>query len=167
MVLIVRLSSPQQVIKGHTRPVSYVRFMGRHRLATAAVDSSLALWDLHGTAGPSLFRRYLGHANTKNFVGLSVREDDELMACGSEAGQAVAYHRAWTKPVATHNFGAAPLLPDQASGSDGQQRQRELTSAVCWWPGELGAFGGSCAGPVLAAAQSDGDLRLLTLVNAC
>ena len=44
---------------------------------------------------------------------------------------------------------------------------QEMMSAVCWWPGELGAFGAACRGPVLAAAKSDGDLRLLTLVNAC
>lgn len=182
-------------MSGHSRPVSYVRFMGRTRVATASTDSSLALWDLHTAGGPRLFRRYEGHTNAKNFVGLSVREDDELMACGSELGQAVAYHRAWSAPVATHDFsstmpaptvqqhsGAAwqpvhgaeqpPAAGAGASGASGvtqehlQGRVQEVMSAVCWWPGELGAFGGSCRGPVLAAAKSDGDLRLLTLVNA-
>ena len=186
--------SAAQVLSGHSRPVSYVRFMGRSRVATASTDSSLALWDL-GTrtdpGGARVFRRYEGHANAKNFVGLSVREDDELMATGSEMGQAVAYHRAWSAPVATHAFSSRlPDAPQQQQagahalgaveayavgagvsgaaleGQREQSRVQEVMSAVCWWPGELGAFGGSCRGPVLAAAQSDGDLRLLTLVNA-
>ncbi len=151
------------MVRGHSRAVSYVRFMGGRRLVTASVDSTLALWDLHGSAAqPSLFRRYAGHANAKNFVGLSVREDDELMATGSESGQAFAYHRAWSAPMAAHGFG------DDARQIRQQQppQQQEFASAVCWWPGELGAFGGVCRGPVLAAGRSDGDLRLLALVNA-
>ncbi|EIE23238.1 WD40 repeat-like protein, partial [Coccomyxa subellipsoidea C-169] len=92
-------SSPLQVLEGHRRPVSFARFMGRDRLVTASVDSSLALWSLTGGAAPTLFRCYRGHANHKNFVGLSVRAQDELIACGSESGAAYAYHRAWSKPV--------------------------------------------------------------------
>jgi WD40 repeat protein len=166
-----------QVCKGHERPVSFVRFMGRQQLATASVDSSLALWDLNGVT-PTLLRRYRGHTNVKNFVGLSVREEDQLMACGSEVGEAVAYHRAWSKPVAKQPSPGAPTvsqtadqagavaaaaLPEQQTRSGVQ----EFASAVCWWPEQLGGFSGRCGGPVLAAAKSDGDLRLLTLVNAC
>ena len=159
-----------QVVRGHSRAVSYVRFMGARRLVTASVDSSLALWDLQNSvAPPSLFRRYAGHVNVKNFVGLSVREDDELMATGSETGQACAYHRAWSSPVAAHGFGGGGQgrRHGRLVAEPGQAGISEFASAVCWWPGELGAFGGVCRGPVLAAGRSDGDLRLLTLVNAC
>lgn len=166
-----------QVVQGHKRPLSFARFMGRQRLVTASVDSSLALWSLNDGKTPTLFRRYKGHINVKNFVGLSVREEDELMACGSEAGQAVAYHRAWSKPLARHPFSASPAASQQQQEGEQQQQAaaqeqavglvQEFASAVCWWPEEMGAFGGRCGGPVLAAAKSDGDLRLLTLVSAC
>ena len=183
-----------QVLKGHDRPLSFARFMGRNRLVTASVDSSLALWNLDQGAG-RLFRRYEGHMNQKNFVGLSVCPETELMATGSECGQAVAYHRAWSRPVAAHDVCCkagssastqedglklqglsqtgeavrkAIAAPNQAlaAGLGGAQQMPELASAVCWWPTSLGAFAGRCGGPVLAAARSDGVLSLLTLVNA-
>ncbi len=179
-----------QVLEGHRRPVSFARFMGRDRLVTASVDSSLALWSLTRGAAPTLFRCYRGHANHKNFVGLSVRAQDELIACGSESGAAYAYHRAWSKPVAQHSLSdgcSQPQLPEAAaelsagahalaSGKGGEAAEskglvpsvvQEFASAVCWWPGELEPFGGRFGGPVLAAARSNGDLRLLSLVNTC
>lgn len=185
-----------QVLEGHQRPVSFARFMGRDRLVTASVDSSLALWSLNGGgASPSLFRCYRGHANHKNFVGLSVHARDELIACGSESGAAFAYHRAWSKPVAKHSlstpagsFQSFEALQKLAGTAQAQQQGQqgngvshqdstgnkevravssEFASAVCWWPAELEPFGGRCSGPVLAAARSNGDLRLLSLVNSC
>ena len=163
--------------------------MGRNRLVTASVDSTLAMWNLGRSAG-HLFRRYEGHRNLKNFVGLSVCPETELMATGSESGQAVAYHRAWSKPIAAHDVCAradsaenSPVhsageprvaipqeetRPQQAPVADAgaPPASSELASAVCWWPTGLGAFGGRCGGPVLAAARSDGVLSLTTLVNA-
>lgn len=200
-----------QVLQLHRRPVAFAKFMGRNRLVTASVDSSLALWSLNGGGGAAtLLRCYRGHANHKNFVGLSVRECDELMACGSEQGAVFAYHRAWSRPVAQHRLsfgtpaqsssgpgrqlqpsGAAsgqgpasagreaerqgpqsPAGTRDAGGSSGGQGVAgavagEFASAVCWWPSQLEPFGGRCGGAVLAAAQSNGDLRLLTLVNSC
>ena len=163
--------------------------MGRNRLVTASVDSTLAMWDLEQQGAARLFRRYEGHTNQKNFVGLSVCPETELMATGSECGQAVAYHRAWSRPVAAHNICAKPGSPKKhsewstepqaaaqsergtpqqspTSGSASAPAPPELASAVCWWPTSLGAFGGRCGGPVLAAARSDGVLSLSTLVNA-
>ena len=163
--------------------------MGRNRLATASVDSTLAVWNLGRSTG-HLFRRYEGHRNVKNFVGLSVCPETELMATGSECGQAVAYHRAWSHPIAAHNVcsrtdiaenspsqsAAEPhvavlredSMPYQAPAASvgNAPAKSELASAVCWWPTGLGAFGGRCGGPVLAAARSDGVLSLTTLVNA-
>ncbi len=182
-----------QVLQGHDRPVSFARFIGRNRLVTAAVDSSLAMWNLNqGTS--SLFRRYEGHTNQKNFVGLSVCPETELMATGSECGRAVVYHRAWSRPVAAHDIccrvgnpvksqaqSSGGRLPPQtsqealkencappapAAGPWAAPAMSEMASAVCWWPASLGTFGARCGGPVLAAARSDGVLSLLTLVNA-
>ena len=178
-----------QVLQGHSRPVSFAKFMGRKRLVTASVDSTLAMWNLDRTGG-HLFRRYEGHRNQKNFVGLSVCPETEFMATGSECGQAVAYHRAWSRPIAAHDVcdrsgtaesrsdqpAAQPRIralqegstPDQApaAGVRVAPATPELASAVCWWPAGLGAFGARCGGPVLAAARSDGVLSLTTLVNA-
>ncbi|BDA50225.1 probable WD repeat-containing protein RUP1 [Coccomyxa sp. Obi] len=192
-----KMCTPLQVLEGHQRPVSFARFMGRDRLVTASVDSSLGLWCLNGGATPSLFRCYRGHANHKNFVGLSVHARDELIACGSESGAAFAYHRAWSKPVAKHSlatpassFQSLEALQQLAGPAQAQQQGQqgtmragngfthlestevraissEFASAVCWWPAELEPFGGGCSGPVLAAARSNGDLRLLSLVNSC
>ena len=114
-----------QVLRGHKRPVSYVRWMGR-RVVTASVDSSLAWWDLQPsqetlgepsilralreqgldphnppTDGPLKIRAFRGHANAKNFAGLAVQERDGLLACGSECGSAFVYHKCWSSPLAS------------------------------------------------------------------
>ncbi|KAG2432743.1 hypothetical protein HYH02_012877 [Chlamydomonas schloesseri] len=46
-------------------------------------------------------RVFRGHRNEKNFVGLSVRWPDGLVACGSECSRAFAYHTSWSDPLAT------------------------------------------------------------------
>ncbi|EFJ50367.1 hypothetical protein VOLCADRAFT_44236, partial [Volvox carteri f. nagariensis] len=86
---------PLATLRHHARPASYCRFLGGDRLVTAATDSSLALWDL-SEAVPAVFQ---GHRNEKNFVGLSVRAADGLLACGSECSRAFAYHSSWSTPL--------------------------------------------------------------------
>ncbi|KAK9797014.1 hypothetical protein WJX73_005769 [Symbiochloris irregularis] len=117
-----QLSKPLQVLKGHTEPLAFVKFLGS-RLITSSVDSTLGWWNLEGPSphygtppllqfsGPGRLRTISGHTNHKNFVGLSVREADSLIACGSEMGQAFAYHTSWDTPLA-----AAPV---HRSGSNG------------------------------------------------
>ncbi len=115
---------PLAVLRGHSRPASYCRFLGGRRLVTAATDASIALWDLdaalgggaggaEGAAVPSSSpspwpvpqhqpcRVFRGHRNDKNFVGLSVRPSDGLIACGSECSRTFAYHTSWSSPLAT------------------------------------------------------------------
>ena len=64
--------------------------------ATAADPSCVRALQLRGLnpaalpEGPLLIRSMQGHTNAKNFVGLSVREADGLIACGSECGCALA-----------------------------------------------------------------------------
>ena len=54
-------------------------YMGNGEVVSASTDSSLRLWSIgEGKA----VRRYEGHINEKNFVGLSAEGD--FVACGSE-----------------------------------------------------------------------------------
>lgn len=45
-----RADQPLLQLAGHSRAVSYVRWLGPGRLATASIDASLALWQLPGPA---------------------------------------------------------------------------------------------------------------------
>ena len=69
---------------GHTRSVSYVRYMTASNLVSASTDSSLKLWD---EQRKSLVRTYAGHRNCKNFVGLAA--DGEFIASGSETREVI------------------------------------------------------------------------------
>lgn len=82
------------MISGHSKAVSYVRFMGGSHVVSASTDSQLKLWDIakasEGGLGASQAEcSYTGHTNEKNFVGLSVSPDGYIM-CGSE-NNAVRY----------------------------------------------------------------------------
>lgn len=159
-------ASPLATLAGHSRSVSYVRFLGARELVSASIDGSLALWDWEARrgapmqgpngclgegldAGPA--QRFRGHVNEKNFVGLAVLESERLLACGSETGAAVGYHTSWAAPLAVRSVSGGRAA---ACG--------EFVTAVCWRPGSAESAGE----PVLAAALSDGDVRLLQLVSA-
>lgn len=188
------LDSPVHTLTGHNRAVSYARFLGSQRVITASVDGSLACWDLplapevaedqvvpnwHGNfSGTAAFqsndhsgkvrRRFYGHKNAKNFVGLSVRPEDGLMACGSETSTVYAYNTHWSGPVAQHNiqesedrFDSTHLShePDLAK----RARRPQFVSAVDWMPVAMQQQLHPCTGPLLAAAMSVGNLKLLSL----
>ena len=164
-------SEPLYQLKGHARAVSFVRFSSALQLVTASVDGTIKCWDLScqpdGTERVLNAARTLrGHRNSKNFVGLSVRDaptssssqtNPVLIACGSESG-------------ATHIYGAdSPStlaqwqLPSwQRQDAVGIPPQEEYISSVCWQP--EGSMSGVNS-PLLAVAASDGDLRLLALQN--
>jgi hypothetical protein len=194
-----RADTPLLQLSGHTRAVSYVRWMSPTRLATASTDASLAVWQLPGAGlvngwmgelqqgdgggGRSSacevltqpWKRLRGHRNSKNFVGLSVRPEDGLVACGSEVPACFAYHENWAAPLAMHAFGAAqqqqapPAALPGDSGNSGARGSSpaagrplstdQFCSAVCWQPATA-RLGGA---PVLAAAMSNGDVRVLEL----
>lgn len=99
----IDLRNPQQQLfelKGHRKAVSYVQFINNKEVISAYVchldrlymyytirmfllyflrstDSELKLWNVERG---QVLRTYRGHANEKNFVGLSVSGD--FISCG-------------------------------------------------------------------------------------
>lgn len=179
-------AQPLAVLAHHTRPVSYVKFFGHDRLASASIDASLALWDLSGSGSSSNaaggddcsggysgcgscaccarvpggaaaacthtkpWRVFSGHRNEKNFVGLAVRPEDGLLACGSESSDVFSYHTSWLRPLASYSVAA----PAPSGGVP-------FVSSVSWHPASVSEQMGL---PVLlAAATSNGVVKLLTL----
>ena len=183
-------AAPLAVLRGHRRAVSYVRFLGSGRLATASTDASLACWDLSGgvvrrwrgepdsaastgsgaagSAGASAaqpeelaaWRRYEGHSNAKNFVGLAVHDGGRLLACGSETPASYCYATSWAAPLASHPLAAAATGAEAAAAAAAPSAgPAEFCCAVGWQP-EGAAAGGP---PLLAAASSSGRLQVLAL----
>ncbi|KAG2424615.1 hypothetical protein HXX76_014340 [Chlamydomonas incerta] len=129
-------------------------------------------------------RVFRGHRNEKNFVGLSVRWPDGLVACGSECSRAFAYHTSWADPLATLDLarsaggGLSACLPQQPVVSSWASGRREsvgvglpsgsggvggsgFVSAVCWQPAEAADALG--LPPLLASASSCGAVSLSVL----
>lgn len=151
-----RLDAPLATLAGHhNRPTSYAKFLDRTTLVTAATDASLATWtlggDLTAIAPGRVFR---GHANAKNFVGLAVRPEDRLVACGSECSRVYAYSMAWECPVASADLGVC------GCGGCGEAPAPGLFCTAVTWQPEGAAPG---CGPLLAAATSDGGVKVLSL----
>ena len=187
-----RMDSALQKLSGHSRSVSFVRFLSSHRLVTSSVDGTLACWDLQSEAqhhlvpqwdgnfsgnahyrgerlGGSDWRRFVGHKNAKNFVGLAVRPEDGLMACGSETGTVFAYNTHWSAPIAQRDL-AAPVstqwvdsIPDESASPIMPLRQKQFVSAVDLMSGACQVQQDFKGGPLLAAAMSTGAVKLLSL----
>lgn len=192
---IRNLEMPVHTLTGHKRAVSYARFLGSQRLITASVDGSLACWDLplppevaedqvvphwHGNfSGTAAFqssehsknvrRRFYGHQNAKNFVGLSVRPEDGLMACGSETSTVYAYNTHWSGPVAQHDTSEGDVSADlpyhamETSVGGKRMRKTQFVSAVDWMPVATQQRLHHHTGPLLVAGMSTGSLKLLSL----
>ncbi|GFR48157.1 hypothetical protein Agub_g9992 [Astrephomene gubernaculifera] len=199
---------PLAALRYHSRPASYCRFFGANRIVTAATDASIALWDLPtamdsavatasygndataATVCTTPYRVFRGHHNEKNFVGLSVRPAEGLLACGSECSRAFAYHTSWSAPLAavdlsdaTHGSVADAATIDirggaaatgvtvaggYTSGAVAGSKCAggggcEFVSAVCWQPAEAGAVWG--LPPLLASATSRGGVSLSVLAR--
>ncbi|KAK1275528.1 Protein SPA1-RELATED 3 [Acorus gramineus] len=79
---------PWCTLVGHTKTVSYVRFVDSSTLISASTDSTLKLWDLSMSTSRVLdtpVQTFTGHTNVKNFVGLSI--SDGYIATGSETNE--------------------------------------------------------------------------------
>ncbi len=102
---------------------------------------------------------FSGHANEKNFVGLAVRPEDGLVACGSETSEVFSWHTSWSQPLARW------AGPGRGQGRGQKQGQAGLfVSAVAWQPAAAAERLGWPA--LLAAGTSDGDVELLALAAA-
>jgi E3 ubiquitin-protein ligase RFWD2 len=99
---------------------------------------------------------FRGHTNSKNFVGLAVSPEDHLVACGSEESEVVAYSMAWQQPMVSYNFDTYSSSRHRRGGGTSCGT---FCSAVAWQP--EGAAPG--CGPLLAAATSDGKVKILGL----
>ncbi|OIT24247.1 PREDICTED: E3 ubiquitin-protein ligase COP1-like isoform X2 [Nicotiana attenuata] len=136
------VSQPLHILSGHRKAVSYVKFLSNNELASASTDSTLRLWDVKENVP---LRTFKGHANEKNFVGLSV--NSEYLACGSETNEVFVYHKEISKPAAWHNFGS-----DDHNDPDGDMGSYFI-SAVCW----------KRDSPTLLTANSQGTIKVLVL----
>lgn len=127
------------VLNGHTRAVSYVRFLSEKEIISASTDCSLRLWRLGDassedatvipgtqTTTPLSTRTYRGHLNEKNFVGLSVSGD--LIACGSENNSLYTYHRDIEHPLSCFRF------PNYCprTGREVDYEQSPFVSSLAW-----------------------------------
>ncbi|KAL0310755.1 UNVERIFIED_CONTAM: E3 ubiquitin-protein ligase COP1 [Sesamum angustifolium] len=137
-----KISQPLHIFSGHRKAVSYVKFLSNNELASASTDSTLRLWDVNENVPLRVFR---GHANEKNFVGLTV--NSEYIACGSETNEVFVYHKAISRPAAWHRFVSTDT--DEADEDAGSY----FISAVCW----------KSDSPTMLTANSQGTIKVLVL----
>jgi WD40 repeat protein len=162
-------------VPGHAKAVSYVRFTPGGRLVSASTDGTLRVWGVAaiaaaGAAGggdaayESACETVLrGHANERNFIGLSTSPEG-YVACGSEANEAVCYHRSLPPPVARYSFSrrgrganGAPGGGPGGGGAGGRGpggKDSHFVSSVCW----------SKRHGTLLAGNSAGHIKVLQLV---
>lgn len=104
-----------------------------------------------GASSPELVRTFTGHANEKNFVGLST--DGEFIACGSETHEVHLYYKAIPRPSMSYSFGGGSGGggggPEAAAAAAGGL----FVTAVAWRRSR----------PELLAANSAGHIWLLRL----
>ncbi|KAL3155957.1 hypothetical protein ABBQ32_012949 [Trebouxia sp. C0010 RCD-2024] len=144
-----QISSPLAVIGGHSKAVSYVRWVGSNQVISASTDNHLKLWDVaeaaisEGNCAP--VTSFTGHTNEKNFVGLSVSHDGYI-ACGSENNAVYCYHKAVPTPICDHNFGTPGHHDDPSEA-------HHFVSSVCW----------SRKNNTMISANSMGNIKVLEL----
>ena len=93
-------------LPGHRKAVSYVAYMNDRELVSASTDSTLRLWN---NEEKSSVRKFSGHVNEKNFVGLSCEQD--FVACGSETSEVCNFKpsapsQLWSSALQSNSFPA-------------------------------------------------------------
>lgn len=141
---------PWCTLVGHSKTVSYVKFMDSSTLVSASTDNSLKLWDLSGNVSrvhDTSLQTFTGHTNIKNFVGLSIC--DGYIATGSETNEVFVYHKAFPMPVLSYKFETVDPITGRELDDTSQ-----FISCVCW----------RGQSSMLVAANSSGNIKLLEMV---
>ncbi|CAN8259265.1 unnamed protein product [Cochlearia groenlandica] len=135
---------------GHSKTVSYVKFVDSSTLVSSSTDNTLKLWDLSMSASgvnETPLHSFAGHTNLKNFVGLSV--SDGYIATGSETNEVFVYHKAFPMPVMSYMFSNT----DSASGLEVDDAS-QFISSICW----------RGQSSTLVAANSSGNIKILEMI---
>lgn len=145
------LRIPWCTLVGHTKTVSYVKFVDSTTLVSSSTDNSLKLWDLSVNNASRVLdnplQTFTGHTNVKNFVGLSIA--DGYIATGSETNEVFVYHKAFPMPVLSYKFNST----DSISGREADDAA-QFISCVCW----------RGQSSTLVAANSSGNIKILEMV---
>eukprot|EP00184_Porphyridium_aerugineum_P003131 CAMPEP_0184693606 /NCGR_PEP_ID=MMETSP0313-20130426/1782_1 /TAXON_ID=2792 /ORGANISM="Porphyridium aerugineum, Strain SAG 1380-2" /LENGTH=774 /DNA_ID=CAMNT_0027151719 /DNA_START=530 /DNA_END=2854 /DNA_ORIENTATION=+ len=137
---------PLTVFRGHSKAVSYIRFLSGTEIVSASTDSTLKLWSAQPNGG--LVCGFQGHKNDKNFVGLGV--SNSYISCGSEDNAVYTYYKSISSPLIAHKFsGANPV-----TGEEMEDVGNQFVSSVCWCPKYPNT---------LLAANSQGIIKVLEL----
>ncbi|CAL9063799.1 unnamed protein product [Musa banksii] len=145
------LRMPCCTLAGHTKTVSYVKYLDSSHVVSASTDNSLKLWNLPAsTSGvhEAPLQTFAGHTNNKNFVGLSV--SDGYIATGSETNEVFIYHKAFPMPVLSYKFSTT----DPISGQENDDAS-QFVSCVCW----------RGQSSTLLAANSSGNIKFLEMIR--
>jgi len=134
------------VLKGHKKAVSYVKFLNNEDLVSASTDSQLKLWNVKQ---PYHVRSFVGHVNEKNFVGLAT--DGDYITCGSENNGLYVYYKGLSKSLFQFKFDAVKSFLDRDRK---EEDVNEFVSAVSWKQNSN----------VILAANSQGTIKALELV---
>ncbi|CAH8293992.1 unnamed protein product [Eruca vesicaria subsp. sativa] len=141
---------PLSTMIGHSKTVSYVKFVDSSTLVSSSTDNTLKLWDLSMCASgvnETPLHSFAGHTNLKNFVGLSV--SDGYIATGSETNEVFVYHKAFPMPVMSYMFSNT----DSTSGLEVDDAS-QFISSICW----------RGQSSTLVAANSNGNIKILEMV---
>lgn len=155
------IKTPVCVLTGHQKAVSFIKFAGAAGIVSASTDNTIKLWDLTNTSINSraysasrgsryeCMTTYTGHTNMKNFVGLSVAEENYI-ACGSETNEVFVYHKSLPVAMLSHKFKNA----DPISGRELEDVGDQFVSSVCW----------RNQSQILVTANSVGNIQVLEMV---
>ncbi|KAG8077778.1 hypothetical protein GUJ93_ZPchr0007g4944 [Zizania palustris] len=143
------IRAPYCTLVGHTKTVSYVKYVDASTIVSASTDNSLKLWDLSMNQARIIdnpIQTFTGHINTKNFVGLSI--SNGYIATGSETNEVFVYHKAFPMPVLAYEFSVTDPISGQEIDDPSQ-----FISCVCW----------RGQSPTLLSANSSGNIKILEM----
>ena len=154
-----KADKPLALLGGATRAVSYIKHFSPDASCTlvfgASTDNAIRSWDISDVSETGVLQSnpqetYTGHANERNFVGLSVNNEG-YVATGSEDNSVVVYYYKFPFAVCRYDLGRRGV--EEGGAGEGVGGSKAFTSSVCWARG-----GGS-----LLVGNSEGCLSLLRL----